>query len=309
MKNDVIFTYAYQEFLNASISYNLKHSFPPDDGRTPGRMDFNLSVIPKKEKVHRAELLLFTEQKRGISPYRQLHLFKPKFKNGDRILAFYKKIRNERKGYVKLDITDLIKDWKVNGVENSSMIVEIDRKANDLNSVHTRRRRDISHEEWQQKRPLLIVYSVSPNNKRIKTPAAPSRKRRNVRVSTDMYMKAINIPKANETHQKVKRETCRLSPYSLDFKDFGWDEWIIAPNSYDLNFCSGACPKPLGPHFNTTNHAVIQNAVLGINKQLVPQLCCVPTTFKDQTFLFLDSNGKLLLKTPVEMIALGCGCH
>ena len=277
-----------------------------DDGEIPGRINFNLSSIPKKEKVHRAELLLFAEQqKRGDNlPHRHLRLYTPKFENGDLLLAFYKKIRNQRKGYVKLDITHLIKDWKVNGVENSSMIVEIDRKADDLNSVHARKRRHISEHEWERKRPMLVVYSSDEKNKRVK-----EQRRERREVPTDIYLKVVNIPSVNETHQKVKQEACRLRPYALDFKDFGWDEWIIAPNSYDLNFCSGACPKPLGPHFNTTNHAVIQNAVLGINKQLVPQLCCVPTTFKDQTFLFLDGDGKLMLKTPVEMIALGCGCH
>ena len=278
-----------------------------DDGNTPGRMNFDLSSIPKKEKVHRAELLLFTEQhKRNDNlPHRTLHLFTPKFKSGDLMLAYFKKIRNEHEGYSNFDITHLMKDWKVNGVENSTMIIEIDRKADDLNSVHTRKRRQITEYEWQRKRPMLMVYSSDENNKRVKV---QRRERRNA-VPTDIYLKTVNIPQVNETHQKVKQETCRLRPYSLDFKDFGWDEWIIAPNSYDVNFCSGACPKPLGPHFNTTNHAVIQNAVLGINKQLVPQLCCVPTTFKDQTFLFLDGDGKLMLKTPVEMIALGCGCH
>jgi TGF-beta propeptide./Transforming growth factor beta like domain. len=245
--------------------------------------------------------MLFTEQRRGLRPHKLFRLFKPKF-NGDLLIAYYKKIRNAQKGYVKIDVTDLIRDWKVNGVENSSMIVEIDRNTDTLNSVHTRKRRDIGEDEWLRKRPMLTVYTVSANNIRKK------RSRRNV-VNGNIYIKASEMKRLNETHQKVKRETCRLRPYSLNFKDFGWDEWIIAPNSYDLNFCSGMCPRPLGPHFNTTNHAVIQNAVLGINKQLVPPLCCVPTTFKDQTFLFLDNNGKLLLKTPVEMIAQGCGCH
>lgn len=221
------------------------------------------------------------------------------------MLAYFKKIRNEHEGYTNLDITHLMKDWKENGVENSSMIIEIDRKVNDMNSVHTRKRRHISNYEWERKRPMLMVYSSDENNKRVKV----QRRERRDTVPTDIYLKTVNIPQVNETHQRVKKETCRLRPYVLDFKDFGWDEWIIAPNSYDVNFCSGVCPKPLGPHFNTTNHAVIQNAVLGINKKLVPQLCCVPTTFKDKTFLFVDGDGKIMLKTPVEMIALGCGCH
>jgi len=207
--------------------------------------------------------MLFTEQRRGLRPHKLFRLFKPKF-NGDLLIAYYKKIRNAQKGYVKIDVTDLIRDWKVNGVENSSMIVEIDRNTDTLNSVHTRKRRDIGEDEWLRKRPMLTVYTVSANNIRKK------RSRRNV-VNGNIYIKASEMKRLNETHQKVKRETCRLRPYSLNFKDFGWDEWIIAPNSYDLNFCSGMCPRPLGPHFNTTNHAVIQNAVLGINKQLGDQ--------------------------------------
>ena len=285
--------------------------FSTDDGERPGHINFNLSSIPKREKVHSAELLLFTEQqKRGNLPHRHLRLYTPKFENGDLVLAFYKKIHSKSKGYVKLDITDLIKDWKVNGVENSSMIVEIDRKADDMNSVHSRKRRHLAENEWQRKRPLLIVHSVADDEALTRRRSAMERSRRNLeKVPTDIYLKAVNIPRVNATHEKVKKETCRLRPYVLVAKDFGWDEWIIAPNSYDLNFCSGECPKPLGPHFNTTNHAVIQNAVLGINKQLVPQLCCIPTTFKDQTFLVLDGDGNLMLKTFVEMIALGCGCH
>lgn len=283
---------------------------PQKDGN---HLRFNVTTIPKEEKVHRAELLLFNERRRSMKRKKLIQLYRTYVHNTTRVLKYLKQVRNSKKGYVQIDVTDLINDWLTNGVENSSILVDVDRNDNRDNSVHIQKRRSLITQEWEEKRPLLVVYT---RNNRLTLPAAkrskPRRHRRDLRnniayVYDDRFLHELNV-----THQRVRSEMCRLQPFHFDFKDCGWDEWIIAPDSYKMNFCSGDCPQPLSPHFNTTNHAVIQNAYLGINRYRhhgVPPLCCIPTCFKGQTFLYLDNTGKLLLKTPTEMVALGCGCR
>lgn len=284
------------------------------------KLHFNLTVIPKEDKLHRAELLLFNERRRSMKRKKLIHLYRTYVHNTTRVLAYVQKVRNSKKGYVKIDVTDLINDWRKNGIENSSVLVDVDRNSNQDNSVHIRKRRSITTEEWEEKRPMLIVYtrnrkssSLSQNKYAVrKTRPSSKQHRRNRRNNiNNMYVYTDNnLQEMNATHQRIRSSTCRLQPFRLDFKDCGWDEWIIAPDAYNINFCTGKCPQPLSPHFNTTNHAVIQNAYISVYKDhSVPGLCCIPTSFKDQTFLYLDNTGKLLLKTPKEMIALGCGCR
>ncbi|KAG8276971.1 hypothetical protein J6590_052889 [Homalodisca vitripennis] len=34
---------------------------------------------------------------------------------------------------------------------------------------------------------------------------------------------------------------CAVRKLTLDFSEIGWSDWIISPQTFDANYCSGSC--------------------------------------------------------------------
>ena len=79
--------------------------------------------------------------------------------------------------------------------------------------------------------------------------------------------------KRNRGAKRVKSE-CQRREMMVNFSEVGWDDWILAPRSYDAYYCRGACQFPLSDHLNATNHAIIQTLVNEMEPGNVPQSCC-----------------------------------
>lgn len=109
--------------------------------------------------------------------------------------------------------------------------------------------------------------------------------------------------------KKSKSEICQRHPLWVDFKEIGFSDWIQAPQGYDAYYCHGACTFPLANHMNASNHAVMQTLMNFINPTTVTKSCCVPTKLGPQTLLYVDDEGKLVVKTYLEMTVEECGCR
>ncbi|KFW64047.1 Growth/differentiation factor 6, partial [Pygoscelis adeliae] len=59
-------------------------------------------------------------------------------------------------------------------------------------------------------------------------------------------------------HGKKAKTRCSRKPLHVNFKELGWDDWIIAPLDYEAYHCEGVCDFPLRSHLEPTNHAIIQ---------------------------------------------------
>lgn len=94
----------------------------------------------------------------------------------------------------------------------------------------------------------------------------------------------------------------------MDFKEVGWNDWIIAPSGYHAFYCSGECRFPLADHMNSSSHAVVQTMLSSVNAR-VPKACCVPTDLSPVTMLYLDQHDTVVLKTYQDMVVEGCGCR
>lgn len=111
-----------------------------------------------------------------------------------------------------------------------------------------------------------------------------------------------------QTHGTLK-ETCRKWDLEVDFTDVGWAEWIIAPKTFDAHYCAGACPFPLTPESNPSNHATIQSIVHAIGLHpFVPGVCCVPDRMDSVTLLYFDEEDNVVLKNFPKMTVSSCGC-
>ncbi|XP_050424178.1 protein decapentaplegic-like [Adelges cooleyi] len=141
-------------------------------------------------------------------------------------------------------------------------------------------------------KPVLMVYTDDGTNKK-----SSSSMLRNKR-STD-----------ESSSKKSKKKICQRYPLYVDFKEVGFSDWIQAPQGYDAYYCHGECTFPLANHMNASNHAVMQTLMNSINPVAVPRACCVPTKLRPQTLLYVDDEGKLVVKNYPEMAVEECGCR
>ncbi|KAM4741457.1 growth/differentiation factor 5 [Anableps anableps] len=111
-------------------------------------------------------------------------------------------------------------------------------------------------------------------------------------------------------HQAAKsRPRCHRRRLHVNFKEMGWDDWIIAPLEYDAYHCDGACDFPIRSHLEPTNHAIIQTLINSMDPEATPPTCCVPTRLSPISILYIDSANNVVYKQYEEMVVESCGCR
>ncbi|XP_053564158.1 inhibin beta B chain-like [Bombina bombina] len=103
---------------------------------------------------------------------------------------------------------------------------------------------------------------------------------------------------------------CCRKDYYVDFKDIGWDDWIIKPEGYQINYCMGLCPMHMAgaPGMASSFHTTVLNLIKANNIQTAVNSCCVPTKRSPLSMLYFDRSN-IILKTDIpDMIVEACGC-
>uniref|UniRef100_A0A4W6DJM3 Growth differentiation factor 3 n=1 Tax=Lates calcarifer TaxID=8187 RepID=A0A4W6DJM3_LATCA len=131
----------------------------------------------------------------------------------------------------------------------------------------------------------LVAVSLNPHQCR-------SRRRRS----------AVHLP-------VTPSNVCKARRLYIDFKDVGWQDWIIAPQGYMANYCHGECPFPLSESLNGTNHAILQTLVHSLDPHGTPQPCCVPIRLSPISMLYYDNNDNVVLRHYQDMVVDECGCR
>ncbi|TRY95234.1 hypothetical protein DNTS_023076 [Danionella cerebrum] len=115
---------------------------------------------------------------------------------------------------------------------------------------------------------------------------------------------------ASRIRRNAKGNQCKKSALYVDFKDIGWDSWILAPSGYEAFECTGVCTYPLTKHVTPTKHAIIQTLVSLKSPQAVSRACCVPTELDPISLLYLDDAGVVTYQYKFEgMVVANCGCR
>ncbi|CAL8347746.1 unnamed protein product [Lota lota] len=117
-----------------------------------------------------------------------------------------------------------------------------------------------------------------------------------------------------DTTSRIRRNAkgnyCRKRSLFVEFKDIGWDSWILAPTGYDAFECSGVCTYPLTKHVTPTKHAIVQTLININSPQKAAEACCVPTKLEPISLLYLDDTGVVTYKYKYEgMVVAECGCR
>lgn len=110
-------------------------------------------------------------------------------------------------------------------------------------------------------------------------------------------------------HGKKSKSRCSKRPLHVNFKELGWDDWIIAPLDYEAYHCEGVCDFPLRSHLEPTNHAIIQTLMNSMDPNSTPPSCCVPTKLSPISILYIDSGNNVVYKQYEDMVVEQCGCR
>uniref|UniRef100_A0AAY4B3Y9 TGF-beta family profile domain-containing protein n=1 Tax=Denticeps clupeoides TaxID=299321 RepID=A0AAY4B3Y9_9TELE len=115
---------------------------------------------------------------------------------------------------------------------------------------------------------------------------------------------------AARIRRNAKGNQCKRNSLYVEFKDIGWDSWILAPPGYEAYECAGICTYPLTKHVTPTKHAIIQTLVNLKTPHKVSRACCVPTKLDPISLLYLDDTGVVTYKYKFEgMVVAECGCR
>ncbi|XP_076025700.1 growth/differentiation factor 2 [Genypterus blacodes] len=109
--------------------------------------------------------------------------------------------------------------------------------------------------------------------------------------------------------RKAEREYCRRTSLKVNFKDIGWDSWIVAPPEYDAFECRGLCYHPLTDESTPSKHALIQTLMNIRNPKAANMACCVPIKLDPITVMYQE-NGRLTIRYLYEEMKVAeCGCR
>ncbi|XP_030075785.1 growth/differentiation factor 15 [Microcaecilia unicolor] len=115
--------------------------------------------------------------------------------------------------------------------------------------------------------------------------------------------KARSLP--TEEDCKKSETTCCRKSLRVSFKEIGWSDWVMAPESYTMHFCDGSCPHNYKP---ASMHAQIKARMHNLSNGATPAPCCVPAKYEPMVLMHYNSEGKLTLTPFEDMIVQKCHC-
>lgn len=109
-----------------------------------------------------------------------------------------------------------------------------------------------------------------------------------------------------------KVRVCCKRQFYVNFKDIGWNDWIIAPPGYHANYCEGDCPSHVASITGSTlsfHSTVISHyRMRGYSPFQNLRSCCVPTRLRAMSMLYYNEEQKIIKKDIPNMIVEECGC-
>lgn len=125
---------------------------------------------------------------------------------------------------------------------------------------------------------------------------------------TQRRMRRAPLPRGKKP-VKSPKPRCNRRQLHVNFKEMGWDDWIIAPLEYEAYHCDGVCDFPIRSHLEPTNHAIIQTLMNSMDPRSTPPTCCVPTRLSPISILYIDSANNVVYKQYEDMVVESCGCR
>lgn len=169
----------------------------------------------------------------------------------------------------------------------------------------TKRKDNLFKEIREKIRTLSGGSEFPPGSHELRPGALAQQKRRRRR--TALAGRAAAAGGRNQS--KKVRSRCSRKALHVNFKELGWDDWIIAPLDYEAYHCDGVCDFPLRSHLEPTNHAIIQTLMNSMAPDSTPPSCCVPSKLSPISILYIDAGNNVVYKQYEDMVVESCGCR
>ncbi|XP_007126789.1 bone morphogenetic protein 10 [Physeter macrocephalus] len=321
---NIIRSFKNEDLFSQPASFNGLRKYP---------LLFNVS-IPHHEEVIMAELRLYTLVQRDRMIYegvdRKITIFEVLESKGDRegersmLVLVSGEIYGTNSEWETFDVTDAIRHWQKSGSSTHQLEVHIESK-HEMEDAG-RGQLEIDTSARNKHVPLLVVFSDDQStekewkeelNEMIAHEQLPEMDNLGLEgYSSGPGEEALLQMRSNiiyDSTARIRRNAkgnyCKRTPLYIDFKEIGWDSWIIAPPGYEAYECRGVCNYPLAEHLTPTKHAIIQALVHLKNSQKASKACCVPTKLEPISILYLD-KGVVTYKFKYEGMAVSeCGCR
>ncbi|XP_031153758.1 growth/differentiation factor 2 [Sander lucioperca] len=317
-QSDVIRSFTVQD-IPLSVTNGTKSKY---------RLQFNIS-IPNHEKITTAELQLFffPDPRSTVS----FHNFKSAIKvylvdyynfESTTQLLVGKEVTGLESTWETFDVTTAIQSWITSGHATTVFDVVVDRKdcgaskggeegAGCLN---------MSVSFGDNTSAALIVFSDDLGSRRRET---KKELREMILHEEETILHSgtdwnrgdqlpNKIPEAQHPQRKkreAERQYCQRTSLKVNFKEIGWDSWIVAPPEYDAFECRGLCYHPLTDEMTPSKHALIQTLINIRNSKKANMACCVPIKLDPITVMYQE-NGRLTIRYLYEEMKVAeCGCR
>ncbi|XP_028826578.1 inhibin subunit beta Aa [Denticeps clupeoides] len=128
------------------------------------------------------------------------------------------------------------------------------------------------------------------------------------------------VDDAGLSHRRRKRglecdgkvRVCCKRQFFVNFKDIGWNDWIIAPSGYHANYCEGDCPSNVasitGSSLSFHSTVISHYRIRGYSPFTNIKSCCVPTRLRAMSMLYYNEEHKIVKKDIQNMVVEECGC-
>ncbi|KAG7325443.1 hypothetical protein KOW79_011759 [Hemibagrus wyckioides] len=302
-RSDVIRSFVLHEVTHSVFSEN----------KSSQRLLFNVS-IPSYEEVTVVQLRLFVLWHRSqsacddtsITIYNVVHM-----KNQEILqLLDRKDISHTKHTWEAFDVTSAFHSWLQSKQGAGELEVQVQSQSC---GSHQGGGYKISLNSEDSTSPVLIVFSNDLENRKRK---AKTEVQEMMAHEDEKFLLSVNPTEeysSEDQHRRRKRNArknyCRRTSLKVNFKDIGWDKWIVAPPEYDAYECKGVCNFPLTDDVTPSKHAIIQTLVNLSNPKKANKACCVPTKLDPLTVMYQENGIITVRHLYEEMKVAKCGCR
>ncbi len=275
--------------FSTDVIYSIRQG-----NKTQHRLLFNVS-IPNHEEITSVQLRLFTLWERSqiacADLFASINVYDVDYEQRANILTLLdgRDVPEGRHAWEAFDVSRAVRSWKESGRGAGELQVDIEQDCEAL---------DISLALEHNSSPVLIVFSNDLGN-----------------TKEEESMKDIKEMLLHEKDQHLRRKRkatnnyCRRTSLKVNFKDIGWDKWIVAPSEYDAYECKGVCYFPLTNDVTPSKHAIIQTLVNLSNPKKANMACCVPTKLDPIAVMYQEKGVITVRHLYEEMKVAKCGCR